>query len=215
MAKKERIINREFKTLFFDFDGTLFDTKKLMPYVERRKALKWHSLEWYDAQKECIAHIKDCMPYEGWQSVWDFIVENNIQAAIVSGNSRDMINRAVSIFNLRSVFPKDKYNRIGRNDVKGHDIRKEGKLPLFIHALEQLGEDPTNVIAFGNNPMDAMAASEAGIKAYHCLWGAGDDRKELMLADTDHQCLSSPLQIIDILNSERTSQSQATKTNKQ
>lgn len=205
MAKKERIINREFKTLFFDFDGTLFDTKKLMPYVERREALKWHSLEWFDAQKEYVSHIKDCMPYEGWQPVWDFIVENNIQAAIVSGNSRDMINRAVSIFKLSSVFPKDKYNRIGRNDVKGHNVRKEGKLPLFLHALEQLGEDPTNVIAFGNNPKDAMAASEAGIKAYHSLWGADADEKELMLADTDHQCLSSPLQIIDILRSEHVS----------
>jgi hypothetical protein len=28
-----------------------------------------------------------------------------------------------------------------------------------------------------------------------------------MLADTDHQCISSPLQIIDILRSEHTSQS--------
>ena len=126
-----------------------------------------------------------------------------------------MINRAVSIFKLRSVFPKDRYNRIGRNDVKGHNVRKEGKLPLFLHALEQLGENPTNVIAFGNNPKDAMAASEAGIKSYHCLWGAGADEKEQMLADTDHQCISSPLQIIDILRSEQTSQNQATKTTNQ
>ena len=42
----------------------------------------------------------------------------------------------------------------------------------------------------------------------HCLWGADAGEKELMLADPEHQCITSPLQIIDILRSEVNSQNQ-------
>ena len=33
---------------------------------------------------------------------------------------------------------------------------------------------------------DAQAAANAGIKAYHCLWGADVKEKEQMLADSEH-----------------------------
>ena len=53
---------------------------------------------------------------------------------------------------------------------------------------------------------DAKSADNAGIKAVHCLWGVKEDeQRQLMLADPDHQCISSPLQIIDILRSEHAS----------
>ena len=64
-------------------------------------------------------------------------------------------------------------------------------------------QDPSHVLAFGNELCDAQAAANAGIKAYHCLWGADVKEKEQMLADSEHQCITSPLQIIDILRSEK------------
>ena len=114
---------------------------------------------------------------------------------------------SVKACNLYDVFPQDKINRIGGTDVKGKKMWKaDGDPDLFLHALKQLNVDPENVIAFGNHTRDALAADRAGIKAVHCLWGVKEDeQRQLMLADPDHQCISSPLQIIDILRAEHAS----------
>lgn len=91
-------------------------------------------------------------------------------------------------------------NRIGGKDATGHQEWKKGGNPiLFQHALKQLNIPSDDVIAFGNEICDAQAASNAGIKAYHCLWGAKDEERDQMLADPDHPSITSPLQIIDIL----------------
>ena len=201
---KQKTINREFKTVFFDYDGTMFDTAGADQYVARQKTLRRFSPEWVQARKEYLEHIKQCPLYDGWQQVFDYIKANNIQAAIVSGNNREVLNVAVRTFSLQEIFQKDKINRIGCKDVTGHRIRKRGGNPaLFEYALKQLEEDPSHVLAFGNELCDAQAAANAGIKAYHCLWGADVKEKEQMLADSEHQCITSPLQIIDILRSEK------------
>ena len=180
---KQKTINREFKTVFFDYDGTMFDTAGADQYVARQKTLRRFSPEWVQARKEYLEHIKQCPLYDGWQQVFDYIKANNIQAAIVSGNNREVLNVAVSTFGLQEIFPKDKINRIGCKDATGRRIRKRGGNPaLFDYA---------------------QAAANAGIKAYHCLWGADVKEKEQMLADSEHQCITSPLQIIDILRSEK------------
>ena len=208
MAKKEKIINREYKTLFFDYDGTLFDTTEADKYALRNLGLRRFTPEWCRARKEYLAHIKASKPFEGWQEVFQFIIDNNILAAIVSGNNRQVLNMSVKAYNLYDVFPKDKINRIGGTDVKGKKMWKaDGDPSLFLHALKQLNVAPEDAIAFGNHTRDALSADNAGIKAYHCLWGASGDEKEQMLADSEHQCITSPLQFIDILRSEHTSQS--------
>lgn len=122
----------------------------------------------------------------------------------MSGNNREVLNVAVRTFGLQEIFPKDKINRIGCKDATGRRIRKHGGNPLlFEYALKQLEEDPANVLAFGNELCDAQAAANAGIKAYHCIWGAKAEEREQMLTDPEHQCINSPLQIIDILQSEK------------
>ena len=37
---KQKTINREFKTVFFDYDGTMFDTAGADQYVARQKTLR-------------------------------------------------------------------------------------------------------------------------------------------------------------------------------
>jgi len=69
----------------------------------------------------------------------------------------------------------------------------------YTYALKVFDIEADDAIAFGNEICDAQAASNAGIKAYHCLWGAKDEEREQMLNDPDHPCITSPLQIIDIL----------------
>ena len=49
---KQKTINREFKTVFFDYDGTMFDTAGADQYVARQKTLRRFSPEWVQARKE-------------------------------------------------------------------------------------------------------------------------------------------------------------------
>ena len=80
--------------------------------------------------------------------------------------------------------PKMKVNRIGGKDATGDQEWKKGGNPvLFQHALKQLNIPADEAIAFGNEICDAQAASNAGIKAYHCLWGAKDVERDQILAD--------------------------------
>ena len=194
--------NPTFTTVLIDFDGTLFDTTIADLFSVRGQGLRRFSPEWVEARKLYLEKIRQSPLYDGWLQVLEFLKANNIQAAIVSGNNVQVQNVAIkakaSEFPiLKDVFPKPKINRIG-------GTRKvEGDPSLFLHALKQLNIVPEDAVAFGNQMVDAQLASMVGIKAYHCLWGARAEEKELMLADPDHECITSPLQIIDILNKSR------------
>ena len=191
---------KHYKTVLIDFDGTLLDTSTMPQYSANVRQYKRYSPEWHQARKEMLTHIADCPPYEGWPEVWKYLEEHKIQAAIVTSRGHDILNRAVKDFDLKAIFPKMKVNRIGGKDATGHQEWKKGGNPiLFQHALKQLNIPSDDVIAFGNEICDAQAASNAGIKAYHCLWGAKDEERDQMLADPDHPSITSPLQIIDIL----------------
>ena len=85
---------------------------------------------------------------------------------------------------------------------------KEGAILMMADAVEARSrslEDfsEASIAKAVNQMIDAQLASMVGIKSYHCLWGADNAEKELMLADPDHECITSPLQIIDILRSEQ------------
>jgi len=199
---KKKVFNKDFKTVIFDYDGTMFDTDAMQQYVGNTKKYPRFSPQWLAARKEYISHIVDVKLYEGWTEVFKFLRENNIKAAIVSGNNREVLNVATKHFGLRDLFPKEKVNRIGCRDVNGKVVRKRGGNPtLFEFALQQLGESGDNVLAFGNEPCDSVAASKCGITAYNCLWGATDEDREVMQNDREHVCLSDPREIIEILKS--------------
>lgn len=199
---KNKVFNKDFKTVIFDYDGTMFDTDAMQQYVGNTKKYPRFSPQWVAARKEYISHIVDVKLYDGWTEVFKFLRDNKIKAAIVSGNNREVLNVATKHFGLRDIFPKEKVNRIGCRDVNGRRVHKRGGNPtLFEFALQQLEENGDNVLAFGNEPSDALAASNIGITAYHCLWGATDEDKEVMKNDREHVCLSDPREIIEILKS--------------
>ena len=76
--------------------------------------------------------------------------------------------------------------------------KKNGNPTLFNYLLNEYNLDPNTCIAFGNEYCDRIAANNADIEAYDCLWGATDDNKEQM---KEHFfCIDSPMQITDLLN---------------
>ena len=54
---KQKTINREFKTVFFDYDGTMFDTADADQYVARQKTLRRFSPEWVQAAAQVLTRV--------------------------------------------------------------------------------------------------------------------------------------------------------------
>ena len=88
-------------------------------------------------------------------------------------------------------------------DPKSRDMTERARIcqqgpPLFKYFLEQNNLDPNTCIAFGNEYCDRLAANNANIEAYDCLWGATDYNRNLMQQHSF--CIENPNQIISLLN---------------
>jgi phosphoglycolate phosphatase-like HAD superfamily hydrolase len=76
--------------------------------------------------------------------------------------------------------------------------KKNGNPTIFKYLLKEYNLNPNHCIAFGNEYCDRIAANNANIEAYDCLWGATDDNREQM--NKHFFCIDSPKQIIELLN---------------
>lgn len=54
--------NNNYKTVLFDYDGTMFNTKIMQQYVGNTKKYPRFSPQWVAARKEYISHIVDVEP---------------------------------------------------------------------------------------------------------------------------------------------------------
>lgn len=188
----------ETNNIIFDFDGTLVNTYPLFKYCSLLKEFPMNTKEHREKKKEYLTHLNECNVYNGIIDTLEFLTSKGYTLYIVSGNTKGTISAALKYFNMDKYFDLNKIVSGFSPYRRFRTSKKNGNPTLFNYLLNEYNLDPNSCIAFGNEYCDRIAANNADIEAYDCLWGATDNNKEQM---KEHFfCIDSPMQITDLLN---------------
>lgn len=188
----------ETKNIIFDFDGTLVNTYPLFKYCSLLKEYPINTKEHREKKKEYLTHLDECNVYNGIIDTLDYLTSKGYTLYIVSGNTKGTITSALKYFNMDMYFDFDRIVS-GFSPYRRFRIsKKNGNPTLFKYLLNEFNLNPDTCIAFGNEYCDRLAANNANIEAYDCLWGATDDNIDQMRQH--FFTIDTPKQITELLN---------------
>lgn len=210
-----RTMDRRYKGIVFDLDGTLLDTERmnlvplqrliqeelgrkvdyeaLRPYMAHTGRDSLRLLGFADiegAYAKWVGHIErsgeKARLYEGWREVIARFVEEGLSCGIASSKSRHQYALDFSPTGLK------KYMRavVLLEDTKQH---KPHPAPLFL-AGELLGIEPEGLLYVGDTAFDARAAASAGMGFALAAWSGTKS-----LAGADY-VLHKPTDLLRILD---------------
>ncbi len=142
-----------------------------------------HTRNWQEAYRLIpTTHL-----YEGILEVFDEIRNKGVKAAIVSTSPRPYVERLVAYYHMP-------ISAI----VAYHDAWpiKPNPAPMR-KALELLGEQPDNVISFGDRAIDITASNGALIPSVACTWGTKEH--QLLIHSGYTHIISNPREILNFL----------------
>lgn len=186
------------KNVIFDFDGTLIDTKALFNYSSLLKEYPMNTKEHREKKKEYLTHLDECNVYNGIIDTLKYLTSKGYTLYIVSGNTKGTITAALKYFKIEKYFDFNKIVSGFSPYRRFRTSKKNGNPTLFKYLLNEYNLNPDTCIAFGNEYCDRIAANNANIEAYDCLWGATDDNKWQM--QQHFFCIDSPKRITELLN---------------
>lgn len=163
------------KSVIFDLDLTLIDTTCLEELRHRR--------DW----QEVYRLIPNTKMYDGIGEVLDVIKKYGIKTAIVSTCPRPYVEKLVQYYNIPAKYI------VGYHDAKPI---KPHPAPM-LKAVELIGDDPKNIISFGDRVIDIQASNAAGIESVACFWGT-KERAELLRSGYSH-AIVRPHEILTLI----------------
>ena len=184
--------------IIFDFDGTLVNTYPLFKYCSLLKEFPMNTKEHREKKKEYLTHLNECNVYNGIIETLEYLTSKGYTLYIVSGNTKGTITAALKYFKIDKYFDFDKIVSGFSPYRRFRTSKKNGNPTLFKYLLNEYNLNPDTCIAFGNEYCDRIAANNANIEAYDCLWGATDDNKSQMQQHFFY--IDSPKQITELLN---------------
>ena len=184
--------------IIFDFDGTLIDTSSLFKYSSLLKEYPMNTKEHREKKKEYLTHLNECNVYNGIIDTLEYLTGKGYNLYIVSGNTKGTITAALKFFKMDKYFDFDKIVSGFSPYKRFRTSKRNGNPTLFNYLLNEYNLDPNTCIAFGNEYCDRIAANNANIEAYDCLWGATYDNANMMKQHFFY--IDTPTQIVELLN---------------
>ncbi len=163
------------KAVIFDLDQTLVDSRISS---NKRKARDWQLV---------YSLIPKFKLYEGFNDVFQYIRDNNIQVAIVTTSPSVYAQKVLNHFKIPNHQLVDYFKA---KPIKPHPA------PMLM-AAELLRIHPSNIISFGDRKIDIESSNAAGIKSVACIWDS-DEIQEMALAKPSFT-INKPIDIISIL----------------
>ena len=205
----------ELEAIFFDYDGTIVDSReiyrqiyqeKIWPVLSKSRLTdkkyykysspdlrKMHKKLGFDKQKSGIAteiFVKETQklkiePFDGINELFDYLRKNGLIIAVISANHRNTIKE-----NLEK-------NMLEVDYIAG-SVKKPNPTKL-IEAIKDLETTVEKSCFVGDTTLDILMGKNAGISTTIAVTYGFEPRKRLKKADPDY-IINYPTQLIGVIN---------------